>query len=87
MLYWEEPGCKPPPVCFEQQMAALHIPGIPCQSLIYHSCLVASDSGTKGIQEDSSLTSLLEIFFLGGRVGSGGVKASWFLTTCSPSTS
>lgn len=78
MLYWEEPGCKPPPVCFEQQMAALHIPGIPCQSLIYHSCLVASDSGTRGIQEDSSLTSLLEIFFLGGEWGVEVLKLHGF---------
>lgn len=61
MLYWEEPGCKPSSVCFEQQMAALHIPRIPCQSIIYHSCLVDSNSGIRGIQEVSSLTSLLEI--------------------------
>ena len=72
MLYWEEPGCKPPPVCFEQQMAALHIPGIPCQSIIYHSCFVDSNSGIRGIQEVSSLTSLLEILCVCVCVYGGG---------------
>lgn len=88
MLYWEEPGCKPSSVCFEQQMAALHIPRIPCQSIIYHSCLVDSNSGIRGIQEVSSLTSLLEILCVCVVVVvEGGAKASWFLITFSPSTS
>lgn len=39
------------------------IPGIPCKSIIYHSCLVDSSRRHQGhSREDSSLTSLLEIF-------------------------